>query len=291
MDISVVSTGGLANAASQDAFCAGQTCLVQTMYDQSFTGNHLTYGGGDEGTTALFQALINDIGVNAAKLPVTLAGSKVYGAYFEGPTYNGNTYIGQAGYRRLNTGTSAANTTYGIATGTMPETTYMVTSGTHYNNGCCFDFGNAERIPYDFGDGTMQTIYFGSNTNWGFGADAGPWIMVDMENGLFAGNVTYNPNNVPQTSKYVTALIKGDISGFAIKSGDSTHGTLATLYDGPRPTGYQTMHLQGGIVLGIGGDNSPWGIGSFFEGCILSGYTTDAVDAAIQANIVAAQYT
>ena len=28
--------------------------------------------------------------------------------------------------------------------GDEPETIYMVTSGTHYNNECCFDYGNAE---------------------------------------------------------------------------------------------------------------------------------------------------
>ena len=50
------------------------------------------------------------------------------------------------------------------------------------------------------------------------------------------------------------------------------------------------MKLEGGIILGIGGDNSNFAVGSFFEGCIISGYTSNDVDAAIQANIVAAQY-
>lgn len=32
----------------------------------------------------------------------------------------------------------------------------MVTSGTHYNGGCCFDYGNAETDNHDDGAGTME---------------------------------------------------------------------------------------------------------------------------------------
>ena len=230
MDIGVVSPGGLANAAAQDAFCAGQQCVIQTMYDQSSMGNHLVYGTGDLGTTALYSALNTDSGVNAAKLPIAMSGaaSKVYGAYFDM----------SMGYRRPNSRTSAATTTFGIATGgEMPKTAYMVTSGTHYSSGCCFDFGNAQAVPIDDGNGSMQAVYFGSATNWGYGAGPGPWVMADLENGLFPGNVTYNPNNTPQSTNFVTAMIKGGTNGFAIKAGDANHGTLTTLYEGPRPAG------------------------------------------------------
>jgi hypothetical protein len=50
------------------------------------------------------------------------------------------------------------------------------------------------------------------------------------------------------------------------------------------------MRKQGAILLGIGGDNSDWAIGSFFEGVITVGNSTDAADDAVQANIVAAGY-
>lgn len=33
-DIGVVAAGGVANAAAQDAFCAGTGCVVQRIYDQ-----------------------------------------------------------------------------------------------------------------------------------------------------------------------------------------------------------------------------------------------------------------
>jgi len=50
------------------------------------------------------------------------------------------------------------------------------------------------------------------------------------------------------------------------------------------------MKKQGALILGIGGDNSDSAIGTFFEGCVTSGYTSDATDDAVQANIVAARY-
>ena len=34
------------------------------------------------------------------------------------------------------------DTTTGIAKNDEPETIYMVTSGTHYNDRCCFDYGS-----------------------------------------------------------------------------------------------------------------------------------------------------
>jgi hypothetical protein len=40
----------------------------------------------------------------------------------------------------------------------------MVTSGQHYNGGCCFDYGNAEIGPpsgHGYGRGNMEVIYRG----------------------------------------------------------------------------------------------------------------------------------
>ena len=50
------------------------------------------------------------------------------------------------------------------------------------------------------------------------------------------------------------------------------------------------MKKQGAIILGIGGDNSNRAVGTFYEGAIVAGYTTDATDDLVQANIVAAGY-
>jgi hypothetical protein len=50
------------------------------------------------------------------------------------------------------------------------------------------------------------------------------------------------------------------------------------------------MKKQGAILLGIGGDNSVSGAGTFYEGVLTSGYPTDATESAVQANITAAGY-
>jgi non-reducing end alpha-L-arabinofuranosidase len=47
---------------------------------------------------------------------------------------------------------------------------------------------------------------------------------------------------------------------------------------------------EGAIVLGTAGDNTNAGQGSFFEGVMTAHYASDAADAAVQANIVAAGY-
>ena len=53
----------------------------------------------------------------------------------------------------------------------------------------------------------------------------------------------------------------------------------------------QLHRLSAQIILGIGGDNSDKSKGSFFEGVICSGYTTNATDDAVMENIVAARYS
>ena len=85
-------------------------------------------------------------------------------------------------------------------------------------------------------------------------------------------------------------MVKGRSAGFALKGADAQRGTLKTMYDGPRPAGYNPMKKQGAIILGIGGDNSNSAAGTFFEGCMIAGDPPDASDDAVQANIVAAGY-
>ena len=112
-------------------------------------------------------------------------------------------------------------------------------------------------------------------------------------------------------------MVKGGTDSFAIKGGDATRGVLKVMYDGPRPAGYQPMKKQGAIILGMGGDNAYRGgrrssrlssvessrngeekpaipclsIGTFYEGAMTAGYSTDDADAALQADIIAAGFT
>ena len=89
-------------------------------------------------------------------------------------------------------------------------------------------------------------------------------------------------------------MIKGD-SGpppghWAIKGGDAQSGTLRVYWDGERAPKYAPMKKQGAIILGIGGDNSDGAVGTFYEGVMTRGYSSDVADDAVQANIVAAGY-
>jgi hypothetical protein len=271
-DISTLQAGGFANAVTQNSFCSGTTCVISIIYDQSSKGNHLTSGwtGGNAPSASL--------PANAAALPVTISGHAVYGVKFDGD--NGNYSAAGNGYRN--------DTATGTATGNSPESEYMVTSSNWVNTGCCFDYGNAEKSATDQGSGTMEAVYFGTATNWGFGTGNGPWVMADQENNLFSGGVPgFNAGDLTITDTYVTAMVKGNGgSGWALKGGNAQSGTLTTMYSGPRASGYNPMNLKGAIILGVGGDNSEGANGEFFEGVMTSGYAADATDALIQANIV-----
>jgi hypothetical protein len=184
------------------------------------------------------------------------------------------------------------NKAVGTATGDAAEGMYAIFDGTHYNGGCCFDYGNAEVNSADTGAGHMEAIYFGNINVWGTGAGKGPWIMADMENGLFSGqNAKNNANDPTITHRFVTAVLKGQPNHWAIKGGDSTTGALSTYYSGVRPSGYNPMKKEGAIILGIGGDNSHGAVGTFYEGVMTSGFPTDATENSVQANIVAARYS
>lgn len=271
-DVGVLSAGGFANAKTQDDFCAGTTCTVSILYDQSGKGNHLTSApGGSANKTPGKRVVANDA-------PLKVNGISVYGAKFKG---------GQ-GYRNIKTN--------GVATGDNPESMYMVVNGKNYNSQCCFDYGNAETTSNDDGEGTMEAIYFGNSTSWGKGAGTGPWIMADIENGLWAGATSPNNNAPSINANYVTGMVKGKPHTFAVKWGDAAAGGLNTYWEGAYPAKgawgikYDPMRKQGAIILGIGGDNSNWAVGTWYEGAMTTGYATDSVDKAVQANIAAAGY-
>jgi len=267
-NIAPLSAGGYANAAAQDSFCAGTTCTITEIYDQSGHGNNLTPGpAGGNGKA--------DTPANATALPVMAGGNKVYGVYIS----PGN------GYRD--------DSTSGVATGSAPQGAYMVTSATHVNNGCCFDYGNAETNNDDNGNGHMDAVYFGTLCWFGPCTGSGPWVQADLENGLFSGGNGNNPSNDGNNSTFVTALVKNNgTSTYAIKGGNADSGGLSTWYSGSLPTtgGYIPMHQEGAIILGVGGDNSNSSAGDFFEGVMTAGYPTDAADNAVQANIVSVGY-
>jgi non-reducing end alpha-L-arabinofuranosidase len=87
--------GSVADAAYQDTFCAGTTCLISTIYDQSGRGNHITQAppGAFKGPE------LNgwDSLASATGAPVTLNGMKAYGVFISPGTGVRPSYLSLAG--------------------------------------------------------------------------------------------------------------------------------------------------------------------------------------------------
>jgi len=264
-DIPVLGPGGLADASVQDTFCGASACTISIIYDQSGMGNHLTKGGANSSQTAF------DDEADAKALPTMLKLHKVYGEYSK---------MG-VGYRN--------NAAVGTAQGDDAETIYMVVAGSAYNSACCFEYGNTETNSKANGAGHAEAVYFGNTTAWGTGSGTGPWVMGDLEFALFAGSTNgKNVDNTPVNSTFVTAMVKGGPAGanrWAIKAGNAQSGTLKTMFEGVRPNGWNPMHKEGAIGLGVAGNA---GRGNFFEGLMTAHYASNAADDAVQANIVSA---
>lgn len=269
--------GGYANAAAQDAFCAHTYCWITTIYDQSPKRNHLIQAprGGFSGPA---MGGFNNLPV-ADMAPITIMGHKAYGVFI----------APGMGLRQ--------NDAKGTAVDDQAEGQYWVISGHHYNDGCCFDYGNAETDSRDDGNGTMETTYYGNATPWFHGNPPGPWIMTDQENNL-VGCVNADGSKLcaklPSiTWRFVTAMAKGEPHHWTSLGGDAQKGALSVMFDGPRiDHTYDPMRKQGAILLGNGGDNSVGSQGTFFEGAMTAAGTfpTDATDQLVQANVVAAKY-
>jgi non-reducing end alpha-L-arabinofuranosidase len=275
-DIGVLSTGGFADGAAQDAFCSSTNCVITCVYDQSGRGNHVWYQGSTQvpGSSVSIPAV-------ATREVVTISGHKTYSLYVEP-----NVCYWRDGHLT------------GMPTGTQPEGMYMVTSGTHYNGCCCFDYGNSESDRNADGAGTMDAINFSSQCWYGTATIPGPWVQADLEWGLFSGgSQSWNTNQKTMNYKYVTAMLKNNgTTNFALKGANAQTGTLSTLWNGNLPSGWSPMKKMGAITLGCGGDCcKPGGgancsQGTFYEGAIVSGYPADSTDNKIQANIIAAGY-
>ena len=266
--IGTLAASGYADAAAQDSFCAGTVCTITRIYDQSPSRNDL-------GVEAIGGNGSADVGAIANALPVTVGGHAVYGVSVQAGV----------GYRN--------DVTRGVPTGSQPQGAYMVTSGTHVDGQCCFDFGNAETSSTDTGNGHMDAINFGTECWFAPCSGSGPWVQADLENGLFAGGNGSDTGNKGNSSSFVTAMMQNNgTSTYAIKDGNAQSGGLTTEYSGPLPDigGYTPMHQEGSVLLGTGGDDSNGSDGSFFEGVITAGYPSAAADNAVQAGLVSAGY-
>ena len=252
---------GYADSAKQDTFCANTSCTITKLYDQSPNHNDLTpappggaaHGPGPNGY---------DVPARANALKATVGGHTVYGIAISAGM----------GYRN--------DISKGTAVKGQPEGVYMVTSALHLNEKCCFDFGNAETNNLDNNAGHMDAINIMCHGN-----PCKPDAGLDMENGIY-GHLA-----VPPGTAFVTDM--GACDGqhsYAIYQGNAQSGSLTSTGVIALPNGYQPMKQEGAIILGIGGDNSNWATGYFFEGVMTRGMPGPKAMEAVQSNIVAAKY-
>ncbi|MEV0354389.1 arabinofuranosidase catalytic domain-containing protein [Nonomuraea sp. NPDC050680] len=275
-NIGALTAGGVADAAAQDSFCAGATCVITVVYDQSGRGNDLWYQG-----SSVVPGSPQSRPATATTESLTVGGNKAYSLYIN----PGNSYW-RDGHLT------------GVPTGSAPEGMYMVTSGTHVNGGCCFDYGNSETTRKADAAGAMDAINFSTQCWFGGCQGSGPWVQADLEWGLYpGGSQSWNPNQRAFPHKFVTATLKNNgTTRFAMKGSNAQSGSLYTLYDGTLPNGYSPMKKQGAIILGSGGDcckpdgGANLSAGTFYEGAMVAGYPTDAVENAVQAEVIAAGY-
>jgi hypothetical protein len=317
LNVGVLTRGGYANAAAQNAFCAGTSCVVEVIYDQTSNHNDLVPQGP---TTAIYSnTTFPHNPVSATALPILAGGHPVYGLKFQSgsplglPCPTAATCPGNHG-QAYNNGHRRGK---GVAVNGQPESVYGVFGGTYSGSDCCFDFGNSEVAGTDDGNGTMDALNFSRDCWDACGPGKGPWVQADLENGMF---MTGTPTPIPEfptafiggsfesgdgfccgaTSRnlampypFVTGILNNPGSKtFTLKGGNATTGGLTTFYDGPTPPGkgYSPMRQQGAIILGSGGDQGTTD-GEFFEGVMTIGVPPSAAEAAVQANIVGVGYT
>ena len=218
-NIGVLGAGGTANAATQDSFCAGTTCVITVVYDQSGRGNDLWYQG-----SSVVPGSPQSRPAVATSESLTVGGAKAYSLYIN----PGNSYW-RDGHLT------------GVPTGAAPEGMYMVTSGTHVNSGCCFDYGNSETTRKADAAGAMDAHQLRHpvlvrrllrHRPVGAGRPGvGPVPRRQQ---------SWNPNQRAFTSKFVTATLKNNgTSRFAIKGSNAQSGSLYTLWDGSPAPGLQ----------------------------------------------------
>src|ERR1700722_15880245 len=139
LNVGLKSTGGVVNVAPENSFCAGTTCTITELYDQSSNANNMpispgTSCSGCSGGNAGPGPNGADIGAPAEALPVYVGGQPAYGIDF-------NKF--GIGYRD--------NSARNLPTGSQPDGLYAVTSSNLTDSGCCNDFGQGETNDSDDG--------------------------------------------------------------------------------------------------------------------------------------------
>jgi hypothetical protein len=282
LNVGLESTGGVVNVAPENTFCAGTTCTITELYDQSSNANNMpispgTSCSGCSGGNAGPGPGGMDVGAPAEALPIYIGGQPAYGIDF-------NKF--GVGYRD----DSARN----LPTGSQSDGLYAVTSSNLTDSQCCNDFGQGETNDSDDGNATMNAIYYGTDCWTGNCTGPGPWVGADIENGMYFSNTGNDPAAYPSESgAFVSAWEEENGStNMTLQYANAQSGGLIQTYSGALPSGgYNPMKIQSSIEMGTGGDNTGDGEGQFFEAADVSGFPSQATQAAVQANIVAAGYS
>ena len=291
-DIGIVAATGLVDLAALSTFCSGTTCKVTTLYDQSGNGNDMW-----RGDTAANAPMDNG---EAPKLCDLMAID-----YWQLADGTKMPIAVETGAMWKNAAQCLRNRdkTKNMPTGSKPQTTYAIFHAKYLNNNCCFNYGNTGKLIHYTGPGTLSALNFSQITFWSKGTGNGPWVMVDWEQGVYAGNTakcnsgaaptadctTTGENPNPSvTFDVVTTLFKHDgVAHWALKNGNAKSGALSVSIDLPTlPKGYSPLKVEGGLGLGEGGAGDTNGTGGFSEGAVMAGETTDTPDDAIQKRIV-----
>jgi hypothetical protein len=192
-----------------------------------------------------------------------------------------------------------------MPTGAQAQGIYELADGTRKGSACCWDFGNATTKPAT--EWHMMDCLSLGHTWWGNSADSN-WFgfAADFEGGVWAGgskngdpgwgalNGTYTTNTANPTmgaAKFALGFLRVNTTTWAIHVADlSSASALTKAWDGGIPS-VVTMDHRGGIVLGVGPDNSNNSNGTFYEGAIVSGYPTDDIDLNVMKNLQTVGYT
>ena len=267
---------GFADTATQDSFCGTTICTFSIIYDQSGNGNDLTRGSAGLSNGGTYAAM-TDFESSATKGVLMISGHKTYTLYM----------AAREGYRTtLNV--KAKN----VPMGNTAQGIYELADGTHSGTACCWDFGSVSPDPKQYV--TMNTLFLGTGF-WDKGAGSGPWFMGDFEGGVWAGGSasgTGNTNSSNPSMKvpFALGILHTPVGKYALRMANVQTATdLTTAYDGNIPSG-KTWGNAGGIVLGVGGDNSNNSWGTFYEGAVTNGSPSNATDLLIMKNIQAAGY-
>lgn len=295
LDIGVVAPGGLADLAALEAFCAGTSCKLTTLFDQSGNGNDMWRGDTPENAPMDNNEAPKLCDLMDIEYWEMSDGTRVPVALEHG-------WEPDLVWKSTSQCLRNRDRTNNMPLGAEPQTEYAIFHNPYVNGNCCFNYGSTgNRIHYT-GPGTLSAITLSKMTFWSKGIGDGPWPMFDWEQGVYAGNTCKcnsgagcqectatgeNPNPAV-LHDIVTVFGKHNgIDHWQLKSGNAKEGALMVNIDeSALPDGYSPLRQEGGLGLGEGGAGDSGGSGAFSEGAVIAGETSDATDDAIQASIV-----